>query len=246
MTWQVGVGADILYPSGHYAVAGKAVSAIGEDTAAYRSPWHAKREARLVSLVSPHPPLCHPLSSHPLSPSTTPHRTSLSQPHSPHFPPARLRTTRHLRCRQVALFRGRPNSHSRSRFALARLAVEGDRKQRALFDIGFVFCARTTLDRATSLVHIRTHFCREASLVHPRICHGWRGCSGHVLTGTLPRADDVADIARFDPFIKDIPEAMRAAVRPLPTLPVMTMADHLRTKYPSPSPSPSPSPKIER
>lgn len=122
ITRKVGVGADILYPSGHYAVAGKAVSAIGEDTAAYRSPWHAKRE--------------------------------------------------------VALFRGRPNSHSRSRFALARLAVEGDRKQRALFDIGFVFY-----------------------------------------------------IARFDPFIKDIPEAMRAAVRPLPTLPVMTMADHLRTKY---------------
>ena len=84
ITKKKGKGLDILYPAGHYALAGKSVTAIGTDSHAYRVPWRRKNAS-------------------------------------------------------VLFWRGRPNSHTLSRWALPRLALEGTPEQRAKFDIGLLW-----------------------------------------------------------------------------------------------------------
>lgn len=80
-----GPGADILYPAGHYGIAGSIVAAIGTDSARYYLPWEAKNTS-------------------------------------------------------VIFWRGRPNSHTLSRWALPRLAVEGSAEERKLLDVSI--CVR--------------------------------------------------------------------------------------------------------
>lgn len=84
ITKKKGRGLDILYPAGHYANAGKSVTAIGTDNHAYRVPWRRKNAS-------------------------------------------------------VLFWRGRPNSHTLSRWALPRMALEGNPEQRAKFDIGLLW-----------------------------------------------------------------------------------------------------------
>ena len=84
ITKKRGKGADILYPAGHYAIAGKSVTAIGTDSGSYRQPWERKNSS-------------------------------------------------------VAFWRGRPNSHTLSRWALPRLALEGSAEERQLLDVGLLW-----------------------------------------------------------------------------------------------------------
>ena len=90
ITKEVGIGADILYPAGHYVKrGGKWANDIGKkaplgwgDSTLYRSPWESKRP--------------------------------------------------------IGFFRGRPNTHTRSRYSLSRLAAEGTIEEKAWLDVGLV------------------------------------------------------------------------------------------------------------